>query len=113
VSVGSRWRETRKVFGREATEEFEVTRLEPPRFLALRCEGCRGTSGRGEYLFNFESEPQAHGSRLTVHGEIRGLGRLWELAGRIFAGTYRKAMARDLAALRHHLTKELVTTAPH
>lgn len=112
LSVGSRWRETRKVFGREATEEFEVTRMDAPSHLSLRCEGRRGTSGRGEYLFDFELEPQAHGSRLAMHGEIRELGRLWELAGSIFGGAYRKAMARDMAALRHHLAKELVT-APH
>ncbi|HSJ16118.1 MAG TPA: SRPBCC family protein [Longimicrobiales bacterium] len=110
--VGSRWRETRRMFGREASEEFEVTRLEPPAHLALRCDGTKGASGCGEFLFDFELEPQAGGTRLTLHGEIRGMGGMWQMFGKLFAGSYRRAVRKDLAALRQHLVKEMVPAAP-
>jgi uncharacterized protein YndB with AHSA1/START domain len=38
VGVGTRFRETRVMFGREATEEMEVTAFDPPRSYALGCE---------------------------------------------------------------------------
>jgi hypothetical protein len=41
---GSEWRETRRIFKREATEQFEVTTMEPPRHLGLRVDGTKGAS---------------------------------------------------------------------
>jgi hypothetical protein len=43
LRVGTRFRETRILFSREATEELEVTSFEPPHRFALGCEnhGCR------------------------------------------------------------------------
>jgi hypothetical protein len=38
--VGTRFRETRVMFGREATEEMEVVAFEPPRRIALGAESC-------------------------------------------------------------------------
>ena len=49
--VGTRWRETRKMFGAEATEEFEVTRCDPPRRVELFVDGRKGSSKRGAYRF--------------------------------------------------------------
>lgn len=42
VGVGTRFRETRRMFGREATEEMEVTRFERPAGYTLECtnHGC-------------------------------------------------------------------------
>ena len=113
LRVGSRWRETRHVFGREATEEFEVTALQAPTLLGLRCEGSRGTSGRGEFRFDFALEPQAAGTRLEVRGEIIGLGGMWDMVGKLLAGSYRMAITKDLAALRRHLVNEAPLTTPH
>ena len=43
VRVGTRFRETRVMFKREATEEMEITAFDPPRSYALGCvsHGCR------------------------------------------------------------------------
>jgi carbon monoxide dehydrogenase subunit G len=43
VGAGTRFRETRIMFKREATEEMEVTAFDPPRSYALGCEnhGCK------------------------------------------------------------------------
>lgn len=50
VGKGTRFRETRTMFGRDATEEMEVTEFEPPRrfVLGARNHGCRY---RSEMLF--------------------------------------------------------------
>lgn len=107
LSVGSRWRGTRRMFGREATEEFEVTHLDPPLRLALRVDGSKGSSRRGEFLFDYTLQPVAEGgSRVLFDGEIRGLGPVWELVGRLFGGVYRSACAKDLQALASHLDEE-------
>lgn len=100
---GTEWDETRKIFGREATERFEVTACERPRHIALRVDGAKGTSKRGEYLFEYRLEPGGEGTDLTLHGEIRDLGAVMGFLGRFMKGPYRKACAKDLEALARHL----------
>ncbi len=100
---GTRWRETRKLFGKEATEEFEVTACRSPRHLAVRVDGAKGSSKRGQYLFDYSLAPAGSGTDVTLRGEIRGLGGFGMLVGRLLVGPYRKACAKDLAALARHL----------
>lgn len=101
--VGTEWRETRKMLGREATEYFEVTGYEPPRRIALRVDGSKGTSGKGEFLFEYLLEPKGDETEVTLTGEIRGLGALSGLVGKLMAGPMRKAVKKDLEALAEHL----------
>jgi carbon monoxide dehydrogenase subunit G len=100
---GTTWRETRKLFGREATEEFEVTACRSPRHIAVRVDGTKGSSRRGEYLFDYTLAPAPAGTEVTLRGEIRGLGLLGMLVGRLLIGPYRRACAQDLQALARHL----------
>ena len=106
LRVGSRFRETRMVFRKEATEEFEVTELVPPTRLGLRVDGSKGSSRRGEFLFRYTLAPESDGTSLTLDGEIRGLNPLSSILARVFAGSYRKACARDLEALGSWLRRE-------
>ena len=67
VGVGTRFRETRVMYGREATEEMEVTGFEPPNSVTLGCEshGCRyrsvftfePTKGGTDVRLEFEATP--------------------------------------------------------
>ncbi len=67
VGVGTRFRETRKMFGKEASEEMTVAELEPPRRYVLvaeshgsryRSELCFEPAGAGtEVVMNFRGEP--------------------------------------------------------
>lgn len=100
---GTRWRETRKLFGKEATEEFEVTACRAPGHIAVRVDGAKGSSKRGEYLFDYTLAPARSGTDVTLRGEIRGLGGFGMLVGRLLIGPYRKACAQDLASLARHL----------
>lgn len=98
--VGTRWRETRKVFGKAASEEFEVTALEPNRRLDLFVDGRKGSSKRGEYRFRYDLEPMASRTVLTMNGEISGMGAVMEVLGRLFMGMFKKMIAKDLHAMR-------------
>jgi carbon monoxide dehydrogenase subunit G len=102
-AVGSEWRETRKFFGKEATEQFEVTRCESPSQLSVRVDGRKGSSRRGEYLFDYSLQPKDSGTEVTLHGSISGLGRFGTLVSRLFVGQFKKACANDLRALAEHL----------
>ena len=106
LHVGSRFRETRMIFRKEATEEFEVTELVPPARLGLRVEGRKGSSRRGEYTFLYTLSPDRDGTMITLDAEIRGLNALARLIARMMAGSYRKALMRDLEALGAFLRRE-------
>jgi len=68
VGVGTRFRETRIMFKREATEVMEVTDFDPPRGYSLRAEshGCR-------YLSRFRFEPKDGGTELEMRFEATPL----------------------------------------
>jgi hypothetical protein len=51
VRQGTRFRETRIMFKREATEEMEITAFDPPRSYAVDCESC-GCRCRTEFKFS-------------------------------------------------------------
>lgn len=97
---GTRWRETRKMFGKEATWEFEVKRAEPGRLLELYVDGKKGSSKRGEYRFTYYLEPSGPGTSVRMEGEIGGMGWLAELFGKMFLGHFKKACAKDLTAMK-------------
>ena len=40
VGAGTRFRETRKMFGKECTEEMEITAFEPGRSYVVGCDSC-------------------------------------------------------------------------
>lgn len=75
--VGTRFRETRVMFGKEATEEMEVTAFDPPRSYTLFCEnhGCRyetevrfrEVAGKTEMEMTFEATP------LTMAAKMMGV----------------------------------------
>lgn len=106
LRVGSRYRETRVIFRKEATEEFEVTELVPPKRLGLLVDGRKGRSRRGEYAFAYTLAPDGDGTHLTLDAEIRKLNPVVELFARLFAGSYRKACRKDLEALGAFFRRE-------
>ncbi|WP_267127770.1 SRPBCC family protein [Demequina subtropica] len=95
---GVRWRETRKMWGREETEEMWVESAEAPTETVIRAES-RGT----QYVTTYSLEALEHGTRLvcdfsaeTPHpGPAQRLG--WLLFGRAGMKATRKALEQDLA----------------
>ncbi len=104
---GTTFRETRKMFGREATEYFEVTGYEPGKQIEFFVDGTKGSSRRGQYRFRYAFAPSAKGTTVTLDGDISGMGKVGEFIGRLLMGpVMKKASANDLAALRKYVEGE-------
>ena len=99
---GTEWRETRKMFGKEAAEHFRVTRCEPPSRVDLVVDGSKGSSKRGEYVFTYELVPDRGGTNVELTGDIRMPG-IWGLFTGMFVKSFKKACHKDLEALKQHL----------
>jgi len=105
--VGTRWCEVRRMFDREASEEYEVTALEHLQQLSLHVDGRKGSTGRGEYRFRYRLEPVAIGTRLHLETDILGMGWLFKrVVGRLFHRGIRHTLAGDLAAFKRHVESQ-------
>lgn len=95
--VGTSWRETRTLMGRQVTEEMQVTAVDPGRAYTVEADS-RGAhyrsvlgvepmgSGRCRVFMTFDGQP---GSTL---GKVMAA-----TVGRLFEGATRKALEKDLA----------------
>lgn len=102
--VGMRWRETRIMRGKEATEELEVTHYHPPTHLGLRIDGSKGTSGRGIYEFHYRLAQRVGGTEVRVTGKIDGLlPRMLGWMAPLMGPLVKRVVVRDLHALAAHL----------
>ena len=84
MRVGTRFRETRTMFGRSASEEMTVAELVPPHRLVLTAEN-HGT----RYVATHEVTPTANGARLalTFAGTpVTVAARLFSVIGILFIG---------------------------
>lgn len=73
LKVGSQWKETRKMFGKEASEHFEVVELDEPNKIVLRCDGTKGTTGKGEFIFTYIIVPAGDASEVLYLVRLRDL----------------------------------------
>ncbi|MBS4198113.1 SRPBCC family protein [Bacillus sp. FJAT-49732] len=105
LKVGSQWKETRKMFGKEASEHFEVVELNEPDKIVLRCDGTKGTTGKGEFVFTYILTSTDNYTEISLNGEINGLTGLSKFFGKMISGTFKKACAKDLDSLIDYLEK--------
>lgn len=104
IEPGAVWRETRKLYGREATEEFEVTGIVPNSEINLRVDGSKGTSKKGVFIFQYILHSNNGGTDVTLNGEVQGLKGITAFIFKLFSGSFKKACVKDLVALRNYLT---------
>jgi hypothetical protein len=98
VAVGSRFRETRRMFGREATEEMTVTELAPPEHFVLTAEN-HGTRYRAEHLL--AQADSATRLTLVFSGEPASLlARIMSPLGWLMSGHLKKQLEADLDDLK-------------
>lgn len=99
VGVGTRFRETRIMFGKEATEVMEFTVFDPPRSYTLVADshGCH-------YVSTFRFTPEAGGTRVDFEftGDAHSFGAkvMSAVMGPLMKGTMRKMLAKDLRELK-------------
>ena len=93
--VGTRWRETRKFFGKQATEEMEVTAIEPLRSYVVKAD-----SHKVHYISEFSVEEAGGQTLLSMTFDAEPQGPLTKLmaetVGRLMKGATRKALQKDL-----------------
>jgi uncharacterized protein YndB with AHSA1/START domain len=100
---GTRFREFRKMFGREASEVFEVTAIEPEKLLELYVDGKEGATKRGYYRFRYDLEKKGASTVVTLNGEIGGMGRFMSFLGKLMLGPMKKAIRKDLLAMKAYI----------
>lgn len=103
---GARWREVRRMFGKEAAEEFEVVHCEPGQSFTLAVDGRKGSTGRGAYRFEHRLEPEREGTRFTMDASITGMGWMGRLLGPFMQRAFRKAICADLNKLKERIEAE-------
>ncbi len=98
VGAGTRWRETRIVFKREATEEMEVTAFEPGRSYTVGCQSCGC-----EYESSWRFEPEGDVTHVEFLMEYRPLtvvAKIMSPLGRLMMPMMKKCIEKDFQALK-------------
>ena len=101
VGVGTRFRETRKMFGKEATVEMTVAEFEPPRRYLLLAEenGCRYRSE-----LRFVPDGQGTSVTMTCAGEpLTFFAKVMTFVMKPMLKSMSKLIAKDLADLKRSL----------
>lgn len=108
VGVGTRFRETRVMLGKEATEEMLVSAYEPNRMIELSASSCGS-----QFRMTFHVTPTADGARLdgAIHARAVSLMAkiMAPLLGWMMSGMMKKCVQKDLAHLKASLQKEQAT----
>jgi len=99
VGKGTRFRETRVMFGKEATETMEFTEFEPGKGFTIGCESC-GV----RYSTRHELREENGATELTMRMECRPLTIMTKVMspvmGLLMGAAMRKCMAKDLEDLK-------------
>jgi hypothetical protein len=101
VGLGTRFKETRIVFKREATETFEFTAFEPNVRYELTAASCGA-----EYRTEFRFAPEESGTRVDMTLNVRAVSlfaKLFSPLARLMMGTMRKCVEQDMADLGDYL----------
>lgn len=101
VGEGTRWRETRKVFGKEATEEMWITDWRPGSGYTVMCNSC-GCAYETDISFIPNGGSTEVVMRICVKPQTF-MAKLMSPLGRLFAGTFRKCMMKDIDDIRKKL----------
>ena len=99
--VGMKWRETRIMFGKEATEEMWITEINQDQNYVVEAES-HGTHYRSEYMF----ADHADGTEviMTFEGKpITWMASVGSLLMIFFAGSVKKALAADMSDLKQFI----------
>ena len=102
VGQGTRWRETRTMFGKDATEEMTINEFDPPRGYKVEAAS-HGCSYHSE--FRFTSEGDATRATMLFRGEAHSLLAkiMMFLMGSMMRKSTCKMMDADMADLQRFL----------
>ncbi|MFG0275012.1 MAG: SRPBCC family protein [Phycisphaerales bacterium] len=98
IGKGTRFRETREMFGKEHTETLEFVAFDPPRSFGIDCE-----SSGVLFVSRFTFESDGAGTRVTLDMRSKSLtmkARLMAPMMLLCRGAVKKAMRQDLAGIK-------------
>ena len=98
VGVGTRWRETRIMFKKEATEEMEITAFEPGKGYIVEAESCGA-----HYTTFFRFRPEGTATEVEVEFQVEAMtfmAKVLSPLGRMMKGTLKKCIDNDLDDLK-------------
>ncbi|MDK2973525.1 MAG: hypothetical protein PWP23_3280 [Candidatus Sumerlaeota bacterium] len=101
--AGTRWRETRVMYGKERAEILEVTEYDPPAGYTVACASCGSL-----YTTVFRFEEDGAATRVTMEFVSRPMTFMARVLSVMMApmmGAMRKALESDLDALKHAAEK--------
>jgi len=96
--IGTRWRETRVMFGREATEEMEISVFEENRSYEVVAES-HGAEYHSVYTFA-EKDGGTQVSMVFSAKPISLMAKVMTPLGYLMKGTAQKAFEADMSALK-------------
>jgi hypothetical protein len=98
IARGTRFRETRTMFGRSATETMEITAFDAPNSYSVGCDSC---GARYTTVFTFKPQGQSTRVEMSFSIEARSfMARLFKPLGRLMMGQLRKCLDADLNDLQ-------------
>ena len=107
LRVGTRYRETRRILGRDDTEIYEVTVHDPPNRSEIVADGRQGTAGRGEFRFRVDfSEAGPEATKVTLTSSASRLGCVGVILYPVIRGIIRKHTVADLAGLKSWIERQ-------
>jgi len=107
IKRGTRFKETRKMFGKETTETMEVTAFEPYRRYELSATSC-GVAFTSEFKFT----PEKGGTRVDFTMITRPLtffAKLMAPLSWLMKGAMVKCLRRDVAAMKAYVESQPAT----
>ena len=105
VGVGTRWRETRTMFKREATEEMEITVFEPDQGYTIEGDSCGA-----HWITRFQFRPEGTATEVEVEFRVESMtlrARLMSPLGWMMKGALKRCVEDDIDDL-----KAVVESAP-
>ena len=97
TGIGTRFKETRIMFGREATEEMEVTEFESNKLYTVAADSC---GARFESTFRFHPVGKQTRVDMTMTSTPQSLfAKLFAPLGYLMAGGVKKVIASDIEQL--------------
>ena len=100
IGVGTRFRETRIMFGRESTEEMEITRFEPNKGYCVEADSC-GAHFQTEFRFR-ENGDRTDVEMVTKTQAVSLFAKLMKPVSFLMAGTMKKCFESDIAQLKKY-----------
>jgi carbon monoxide dehydrogenase subunit G len=101
MAQGTRWRETRVMFGKQHTEEMEVVEFNPPHSYRVGAENCG-------CLYDTSMTVTPDGDEMIlemsfVATPVTFMAKVMSVVGKLMMGPLRKAMNQDLADIKSYV----------